>query len=207
MLSEVTLAAHITLGTNSSGKLGSIFRQNAEDSAFSLAVQLRNEAIICALLDNLRNALIHKRKKLSTHFEGSRLGFELAILKAINYNCASLLRLILEANYVREMLMPVIVTVIPKILEYTITATRLKSVNVLLTYFGTSISVNQKALNIALLSAASQGHIILTKRLIHLGADINPGPDINPSSGLRHVNNKEIPLGLAVRGAHTEIVR
>jgi ankyrin repeat protein len=200
-LSQVTLAAHITLGTDRSGKVGGAFRQNTEDSALSLAVQLRNEAIVCALLANLGNAPIYKRRKSSTRVAGSQLGFELAILKAVDCNRASILRLILEADYVKKRLMPVIATIMPKVLEYAIATKRLESVSVLLACFGTSILVDQKALNIALSAATRRGNIMLAEQLIDLGANVNP------SSGIGNAIDEEIPLGLAVQGAHTEMVR
>ncbi|KAF2034881.1 ankyrin [Setomelanomma holmii] len=97
--------------------------------------------------------------------------------------------------------MPVVITMMPKVLEYAVATSRLESIGVLLVCFGTSIPVDQKALDMALSSAAGRGHIALAERLITLGAHINPGlVRGDPDDG-------EIPLCLAVRGAHMDMAR
>ncbi|OAL43408.1 ankyrin [Pyrenochaeta sp. DS3sAY3a] len=197
-LSQITLAAHITLSTDRSGKIGGAFRENAEDSALSLAMQARNETIVRELLDNLGNAPLWNKTKASKQVAGSQFGFELAMLKAVDRNCASLLRLVLEADHVKRELMPVAITMMPKILEYAVATSRIESIDVLLACLRTSMPVDQKALDMALSSAADRGQVALAKRLIKLGAHINPSGDLK---------YREIPLCLAVRGAHIEMAR
>jgi ankyrin repeat protein len=200
-LLQVILAGHITLGTDRNGKVGGAFRQNTEDSALSLAVQVRNEAVVRDLLDHLGNAPLHKKKKASKHVASSHFGFELAMLKAVDCNCAPLLRLVLEADFVKGALMSVVATMMPRILEYAVATSKVESIDVLLASFGASIPVDQQALEMALSSAAGRGHVALAERLIRLGARIQPDPD------RKDPNDGEIPLCLAVRGAHIEVVR
>lgn len=200
-LSQVMLTAHITLSTDRSGKIGGAFRQNTEDSALSLGVQLRNETVIRELIGSLGNATPYKRKKALKHVADSQFGFELAMLKAVDCNSTSVLRLVLESEYVKTELMPVVTTMMPKVLEYAVATSRLESMNILLACLGTIITVDQKALDMALSSAAGRGHVALVERLIDLGAHVNP------SSGGERMNDGEIPLCLAIGASHTEMTQ
>jgi hypothetical protein len=126
-------------------------------------------------------------------------GSELAMVKAVDCSRPLLLLSILEADAVKKSLIPLIATAMRKLLEYAIAAYRLQSTDVLLGCFGTLTSTDQKALNMALSSAPSRGHIQLAENLTSLGADINPSSKIGPIY-------EDIPLGLPVRGAYTDMV-
>ena len=199
-LQQLDLAAWMVLRTDRSGRVGGTFRDHAVDSPLSLAVQLQNEAIIDILLENLGNAPLLKRRRSSFRLAGSQLGFELAMLEAVDCNRPLLLRSILEADYVKKSLVPLVSTAMPKILEYAIATHRLQSVDVLLSCLGTLTSIDQKALNMALSSAAHRGQVALVEQLIDLGAEINPKSELG-------CIKEDIPLGLAVKRPHTDMVR
>ena len=153
-LSRITFTTQLSLTVPDSGLT---WRQNTEDSALSLAVQMGDETIIRVLLDNLSDVPMDNVRRYFVHSEISRLGLELAMLKAVDRNEVSSLRLILGSSLMKNERSHVLSDALPRVLEHAVSMKYLESVSLLLSCSETSPSMDQRAMDMALCAAANGG--------------------------------------------------
>lgn len=197
-LSRVSLAAHLSLTSQIGGRL---WRRNTEDSALSLAVQVGEERIVRRLLYNNIKLPADDIRRSRIHSETSRLGLRLALLKAVDRNNIPLLHLFFQPSPIKEELNDVLQDALPTVLEHAVSMRYSKMLSFLLSCSEIAVSKNQKAIDLALSSAAHGGQLQIAQGLIDRGANVNSG------AKLRDAVNDETPLGLAIHQGHSDMVQ